>query len=149
MFCKDVPYQQDVVAAAALPLPWQQLQDKTLLLTGATGLIGTFLMDVLLYRNVQEGMNLHITAVSRKQAVADNPWVKYLQWDVNEPVPADQWTPDFIVHAASNTHPLQYAKDPIGSLMTNLLGTQHLLDLARKAHTQRVVFLSKIGRAHV
>lgn len=144
MFCNDVQYRKDVASAAAVSLPWEQLQDKTLLLTGATGLIGAFLMDVLSYRNEHEGMNLHILAVSRNRASKENPWITSLQWDVNEPMLAYPCQPDFIMHAASNTHPLQYAKDPIGSLMTNLLGTQHLLDWARKAHTQRVVFLSSV-----
>lgn len=144
MFLEDKRYQDDVRAAASSQFPWEKLKDKTLLLTGATGLIGTFLMDVLCWRNEHEGMNLHILAVSRHVRETESPWVQQVVWDVNEPVPKNDWRPDFILHAASNTHPLQYAGDPIGSLMTNLLGTQHLLELARRANAERVVFLSSV-----
>ena len=49
------------------------------------------------------------------------------------------------IHAASNTHPNQYAADPIGSLMTNVLGTYNLLNYAkRNCHFKRFVFVSSV-----
>ena len=144
MFLDNENYQQEVLRTASLPLPWERLDGKVLLLTGATGLIGTFLMDVLLYRNEHCGMHLHILAVSRHPRPSANPWIVPLKWDVNEPAPAMAWRPQFILHAASNTHPLQYASDPVGSLMTNLLGTHHLLELARILDAERFIFLSSV-----
>lgn len=35
-----------------------------------------------------------------------------------------------IIHLASNTHPKQYAEDPIGTIMTNIYGCDNLLKLA-------------------
>ena len=144
MFCENGIYRKDVIEAASIALPWEKLRDKTLLLTGATGLTGSFLMDVLLYRNEHHAMNLHILAVSRHPKDTSDSLVIPLAWDVNTPAPEMRWRPDFILHAASNAHPVQYANDPIGSLMTNLLGTRHLLDLARTSNTQRVIFLSSV-----
>lgn len=37
---------------------------------------------------------------------------------------------DFILHLASNTHPKQYAEDPIGTILTNIDGCNNLLRLA-------------------
>ena len=45
-------YIDDVRYIAELPLPWEKLQEKNILITGATGLIGSFLIDVLMYRNL-------------------------------------------------------------------------------------------------
>lgn len=44
-------YQQDVEMAAQLPLDWGRLRRSSILVTGACGLIGTFLIDVLMCRN--------------------------------------------------------------------------------------------------
>ena len=37
---------------------------------------------------------------------------------------------DFVLHLASNTHPKQYAEDPIGTILTNIDGCNNLLRLA-------------------
>ncbi|HCB93680.1 MAG TPA: dTDP-glucose 4,6-dehydratase, partial [Selenomonas sp.] len=49
-----------------------------------------------------------------------------------------------MIHAASNTHPRLYASDPIGSLMTNILGTHNLLEYARETKVERFVFVSSV-----
>lgn len=36
-------YQEDIMNVVAQPVPWDKLQDKTLLISGATGLVGSFL----------------------------------------------------------------------------------------------------------
>ena len=37
-----------------------------------------------------------------------------------------------------------YASDPIGTIMTNIAGTQHILDYAVKANSEKVLFLSTV-----
>ena len=49
---------------------------------------------------------------------------------------------DYILHLASNTHPMQYSTDPIGTITTNIIGVQNLLDFAVKHHTARFAFAS-------
>lgn len=63
--------------------------------------------------------------------------------DVNQPIDSDI-NFDYILHAASNTHPVQYATDPVNSLMTNLLGTYNLLEYGRKCGLKRFIFLSSV-----
>ena len=49
---------------------------------------------------------------------------------------------DYILHLASNTHPLQYSTDPIGTITTNIIGVQNLLDFAVEHHAARFAFAS-------
>jgi nucleoside-diphosphate-sugar epimerase len=51
---------------------------------------------------------------------------------------------DYIIHAASNTHPVAYATDPIGTVTANIIGTKNLLDYAAEHGTKRVAFLSSV-----
>ena len=51
-------------------------------------------------------------------------------------------TVDYILHLASNTHPMQYSTDPIGTITTNIIGVQNLLDFAVEHHTTRFAFAS-------
>ena len=63
-------YLEDVRYVADLDLPWEKLQDKSILISGATGLVGSFLIDVLLKKNASEGMNCRIYALSRNEEKA-------------------------------------------------------------------------------
>ena len=158
MFLTSSLYQEELNNILRNNIPLQELQGKSLLLTGASGLIGTVLVDALMKWNqeVEEGITIY--AVSRnKQRIQerfaeylDNPGFKFIVWDVNEPANFTIHV-DYVIHAASNTHPRAYATDPIGSIMTNLLGLRNVLDFAHKSQSKRVMFLSSVeiyGRAY-
>ena len=52
MIIEDKNYLEDIKAVAENKiLNFEKMKDKTILLTGATGLINSFLVDVLMYRN--------------------------------------------------------------------------------------------------
>ena len=50
-------YMEDVRYVGALPLPWDKLKDKSLMLSGATDMIGSFLVDMLLEKNHTDDLN--------------------------------------------------------------------------------------------
>lgn len=151
MFSKAELYCQDVMNVASAELPWHRLKNKTLLLTGASGLIGTFLIDVLIRKNETDQLGIKVYAAGRNEKAAQSRFADYwdsdcfsfLKLDVNQPIDFDIHF-DFILHAASNTHPVQYATDPVNSLMTNLLGTYNLLEYGRKCGLERFIFLSSV-----
>ena len=158
MFTSSSLYQEDLDNILSCALPWKELQGKKLLITGASGLIGTVLIDALMKwnRNVKNGIT--IFAVGRNEQrikerfsdYLDNLYFKFIRWDVNETADFNVQI-DYVIHAASNTHPKAYAGDPIGSIMTNLLGLRNVLDFAHKIQSKRVLFLSSVeiyGKAY-
>lgn len=143
-------YLEDVETIADVDLPWEKLQNKALLLSGATGLLGSFLVDVLMQKN-QYGLNCTIHALGRTQKKAEERFLKwwgdehliFLSYDVNKPfVGEDLETIEYVLHLASNTHPVQYATDPIGTITTNIVGLQNMLDFAVMHHSTRFAFAS-------
>ncbi len=151
MYINHELYAADVAGIANENLSWEKLSGKNLLLTGATGLIGTPIVDVLMKKNRDENLNVTICAAGRNEKVAKERFADYfgdknfefVKLDVNAPIEIDSAI-DFIIHAASNTHPLLYSTDPVGTMMTNFIGTYNLLELSRKKKIERFVFLSTV-----
>ena len=144
-------YEEDIKFTAALDLPWEKLKDKSFLITGASGLAGSYLVDVLMYKNLHEGLNCRIYALGRNMAKAKERFMvywgkscfKFIVHDINLPLEFEtEDTIDYVLHMASNTHPLAYSTDPIGTITANIIGTNHLLSFAIKHHTKRFAFAS-------
>ena len=148
-------YLENIKKAADAEIQWDRLSGKKLLIVGATGLIGRYLIDLIMYKNEKENLGCMITAVSRNQSRAEQIFsrryfeqdiFRYFQHDVREPFVADdKWDKfDYIIHLASNTHPIAYAESPIETITANVYGTKNLLDLSVDLGSARFVFPSSV-----
>jgi len=144
-------YKEDVKRVAEMNLPWEKLHDSSVLISGATGLIGSFLIDVLMWRNTYKKSNCKIFAMGRSVEKArkrfayciDSPFFYFVSHDINEPLQGkSDEAIDFILHLASNTHPVAYATDPIGTITTNIIGLKNMLDFSVQHHAKRFAFAS-------
>jgi UDP-glucuronate decarboxylase len=143
-------YREDVKGVADLDLPWDKLQDNSIMVSGATGLIGSFLCDAIMLKN-QEGLNCQVYALGRTEAKAharfaycwDDTLFHYVKYDVNEPLETDQIQRiGYVLHLASNTHPMAYSTDPIGTITANVIGLKNMLDFCVEHHADRFAFAS-------
>lgn len=145
----NVLYAEDIRGAAGLELPWDKLEDTNVLITGAGGLIGSFLTDVLMWRNRNADMNCRIYAMGRNEASArerfapywGSPFFTFIAHDMADRLEREE-SFDYMLHLASNTHPVAYATQPISTITTNVLGTDHLLRYAASHGTKRFLFAS-------
>lgn len=144
-------YIDDVQYVARRDLPWEKLNGKSLMLSGATGLLGSFLVDVVMEKNISEDLNCTVYALARNEEKAKQRFSKilsdsrlvFIPYDIKLPLVRDDiGTVDYVLHLASNTHPLQYSTDPIGTITTNIIGLQNMLDFAVAHHTARFAFAS-------
>lgn len=115
---------------------FEQLHGKRFLITGATGLLGTCLIDALMLAN-QQGAEIDTYAVGRSKEKAtprlgeyyDDTHFHFLEQDVRRPFPTLLQV-DYIIPLASNTHPLAYAQYPIETIDINVLGASNALQMA-------------------
>lgn len=143
-------YLEDVVSIASLPIDWNIFKDSSLMLSGSSGMVGSFLIDVLMHKN-KEGLNLKIYALGRNKEKAkdrfsmywNDPLFTFVNGDINDSINLNEYV-DYIIHGASNTHPRQYSTDPVGTITTNIIGTNNLLKYAKDHKTKRFVFLSSV-----
>lgn len=126
------------------------LQGKTLIITGASGMLGSCLTDLLAVWNGRQTAPCRITAISRDPEAAKQRfprfwtenWFSFRAGDVCAPLDGLPEKVDYIIHAASNADPVRMAKYPVDTLMANVLGTKNLLDYGRTHGMKRFLFVS-------
>ena len=127
------------------------LQNKSILISGASGLIASCFIDVLMRKN-QDGLNCKVYALGRNVEKAKNRFSPYwesnlfdfISHDINTPLEMDTDTVDYVIHMASDTHPVAYATDPIGTVTTNIIGTYNMLDFTVEHKAVRFAFTSSL-----
>ena len=154
-------YIEDIDSVRSISLPWEKLTGKTVLITGATGMMGSCIIDVIMRKNKLDGLDCKIAAVGRnrekaaerfgeympendsKDDLSDPLKIHFIEHDINKVIVGDELgNPDYILHLASNTHPVAYATDPIGTVTSNILGIYYLLEYAASHGSRRVLFAS-------
>lgn len=127
-----------------------KFQRKTIVVTGATGMIGSCLVDVLMQYNKGNYAFCNVVAIGRNIASAKNrfgvywekPGFLFLQQDINKPIVEFSNRVDYIIHAASYADPINYAQKPVDTVMTNVLGTSNLLYYGIAHGMSRFAFIS-------
>jgi nucleoside-diphosphate-sugar epimerase len=150
---KNIPSEivcKDLDKIAKLNLNWDRFKNKTVLISGGAGLLPSYLVQSLLHANRLHNLKLKVICMSRSSEslnkrlgyCLNDPHFKAIINDVTLPVPNEIMPSDFVIHAASQASPKFYAIDPVGTLLTNTLGTQHLLEYAVRSKAERFMFFS-------
>lgn len=133
---------EDIKLVAELNYDWKKLNNKTILLSGGTGFIGQFFINVIKYRNLVHGDNIKVIGLSR-HALPNEKNITYRECDVTKRIEVES-AADYVLHLASNTHPKQYSEDPVGTITTNIFGCYNLLEFAKKAGAKRFLLASSV-----
>lgn len=137
--------------ATADCVSWELLRDSHILVTGATGLIGTTLIGGLMAYNEQNDGNILVLAHVRNAEKAqelfreyiDQGWLKLIVGDIAEPVSLNDRV-DYVVHGASVTSSRAFVDSPVETILTAVEGTKNLLKLACKKRVKGMVYLSSM-----
>lgn len=138
-------YRRDLHTIAA------ELPDKdiSILITGATGLIGSHMIDVLLYAKEELNRHYAVYAMGRSlpklkerfpYAINKNDFY-LIEQNVCEPV-NEKLEIDYIVNAASSADPKSYALYPVETILTNIIGTKNMLEYAKSHRNAKVLLTS-------
>lgn len=141
-------YSNDLQKAIDNTLEVEKLKGASVMITGAGGLIGSFIVDMLLEYNKTENANVDIYALGRSSKRLEDRFsdvvtdkLHFVTHDVNEK-PEFDFQVDYIIHAASNAYPAVFNSDPVGTILSNVVGTNYLLEYAKNHNAKRFLFVS-------
>lgn len=125
-------------------LSWEKFKDSKVLVTGASGMLGSYVTRTVITLKEKEGWDIDIYALVRNpqklpKDIQDK--VTVIKQSVAEPIDTDVKF-DYIVHAASPASPLIMRDDPVGTIAANTLGAFYTLELARKSDAKGYIFIS-------
>ncbi len=133
-------------------IPWEQLQGKTVVITGATGLIGRTLVNTLLSygqtvsnppRVIAPVRNMEKAAAFFAPQLAECPNLTLLPWHARQPL-SIEGAVDYILHCASQTSSKGFIEQPVDTIATAYLGTEQVLQLASQKQAKGFVYLSSM-----
>ena len=133
---------------ANVAVPWHIFRGKTIIITGAYGMLPSYAVFTLLHLN-DKGYGIRILAQGRNRkkfnarfgAYAESRALCFIEGDISQGVACDEKI-DYVIHGASIASSQHYGERPVDVILPNVLGTYHTLELARTFGATGYVFLS-------
>lgn len=140
---------KDIEGIISNDLPWDELKGKTVLVTGASGMIPSYILYTLLGLNDAKHLGIHVLALVRNEAKAKRILGRILERDdvtlivQDVCIPLETESPvDYIFHGGSSARPSEHKKAPTSTIRANITGTFNLLDLAVEKKSSAFVLMS-------
>ena len=149
---KEIIYNEDnSFIAQSSSIEWNNLCNNSVLITGATGLIGATIVRGIMEYNRLNADNIKLYALVRNREKAEKMFADYMEdstlslveGDINT---FDEFLPDvdYIIHGASVTASKDFVTKPVETIMTAIEGTRNILELARRKKVKGMVYMSSM-----
>lgn len=147
-FLEFKTYVDDLNNAIDSTVNIESLKNKTILITGVTGTIGSFIVDMLIQYN-KRGANIRIIAAGRSvekieeiyEDLVSSEEIQFVHYDLAKEIEFDI-NIDYIIHSAGNAHPMAFNTDPVGTIIGNINSTYKLLEYGICHKTKRFCYIS-------
>lgn len=146
-YCEE--YWQDVQLVAQQIPHLENLYGSTILITGGTGMICSAVVEILLFLNRAKSANIKIILAGRNKdktkkrfySFEEGKNYTFLQYDATSATPLSIMA-DYIIHGASNADPGKFAKEPVETMLANIIGLNTLLKTAVDNKSKRLLYIS-------
>lgn len=144
-------YWQDIDKTVSAVPGLEKLNNTTVLLTGATGLIGSSVADLIFHLNQRYHAGIRLILAGRSAdriarrfyPFAEQTDYEFLPFDATQYSDfMDGITPDYVIDAASNANPALFDQEPVQTMLCNIIGVDSLLRNMVHSHAKRFLYIS-------
>ena len=141
-------YFDDIKRVAKVLPGISELRGKSIFITGASGLIGSSVCDLLLFLNREKELNMKLYFAGRNRERLTQRFLYFVEgqdycfveYDSIKEAAID-FSCEYYIHCASNAAPAQFAVSPVETLLMNVVGVRNILDAAARSGG-RVLYVS-------
>ena len=141
-------YEEDIINIIKVIPNIESIKGKSILITGATGLICSSVADILFVLNKKFEYNIKIVLagrsldhISSRFNVYNSQEYEFIYYDATKEWDADLYV-DYVIHGASYSDPISYSTIPVEIMLSNIIGLKSLLDYVRKVKSKRLLYVS-------
>lgn len=143
--------QRDIGIILNNPIDWESFRNKTVLVTGATGRLGMYLVEAINKADIDWNLNTTIIALARSEEKLQKvfgetlklPNIYTIVQDITEPI---RWDGEvhYIFHTAGAASPRDFTDEPVETLWGHVQGTHNVLEFAREKKSRKVLYVSTV-----
>ena len=164
MLLKNEMWLKDLDLVLGQSEDFKKLEGKSVLITGATGLICSAVVDLFIRYNETrikpvspdngsdsgDDRYIKILAACRNEEKArnrfgeyfDREYFKFVHYDATAEKLGFDFESDYVIHGASNAFPSKIVGEPVETMLSNFSGLYKLLEYARSVDAKRVLYIS-------
>ena len=143
-------WRDDIEKVMELLPELDKLACKSILITGASGLICSAIVDILFRYNDTHERKIQILAAGRSVQkmyrrfgnMVDRSDFSFVTFDALDTDFSMDIYADYIIHGAGNAFPDKIIKEPVETMLSNILGVKSLLEYAKRYGTRRLLYIS-------
>lgn len=141
--------EKDLEEIISSDLNWNNFENKNILITGANGILASYMVMTLLHLNKKFKKKCKVYALVRNIKKAEIKFKNFMfdknlifiEQDVCEKISIGDEL-HYVIHAASQASPKYYLIDPVGTLNANVIGTNNILELCKEKNVLSILFFS-------
>lgn len=127
-----------------------KLKGTSILVTGATGLIGSAVCDILVNLNKEEDYSIKLFFAGRDKKALMKRFEEYeegkdyffVPYDATLSEQKNKFQADYVIHGASNADPAKISGEPVETMLANIQGLNSLISALDKDVLKRVLYIS-------
>ena len=128
-------------------IDWTCFKNKTFVITGSTGLIGSNLVKALLFVNGEKNLNIRLILPVRNAESAlllfgdNNSYISIIPYTLGKAITIEEKI-DFIIHLASPTDSMFFKEQPVDTMLANIEGVKSILELSKEKKVIKTIVMS-------
>ncbi|RDU22115.1 NAD-dependent epimerase/dehydratase family protein [Anaerosacchariphilus polymeriproducens] len=152
LISQDKILQEDIenIVSSSM-LKWDKFKDTRILITGATGLLGSQIVRTLMLANEIRDLNLKVFALVRSKEKAEkvfseidkNDNLNFIVQDIQDKLDIQE-SIDYIIHGASMTSSKSFVEQPVETIYTSIEGCNNIFEFAKNTACKGCVYLSSM-----
>ena len=144
---KNKVLKEDIISLVNV-LDLEVLKKASIVVTGATGLIGSQIIKTLIYINYYKGYDIRVIAITRnqeraKELLGEDDNLEIVEHNILCPIHLENKM-DYIIHCASITKSRTFICKPIETIDVAVNGTKNMLELATQKNIKKFIYISSM-----